>query len=177
MIKRALLFVAVLTGLVWTGLGFTDFESASTEAPGDLPAAATVGELELDGLEGDTVRFADLRGKVVLVDFWATWCPPCRAMIPSLNRLQAKYADKGLVIVGISMDQGGAEDVHAFRKRQPLDYTIALGTMETVAAFGSVEALPTSFLVDRQGKIRSSHVGFTSEATLEAEIAKLLAEK
>jgi thiol-disulfide isomerase/thioredoxin len=176
--KRVLLTVVVLASFLWIGLGFSPTDEPPVGDPGASPSASAlaVASLSLPALEGGAVRFAELRGKVVLVDFWATWCPPCRAMIPSLNRLQAKYRDQGLVIVGVSVDEGGANDVLAFREWQPLDYTVALGDGQAVSAFGGIDALPTSFLLDRDGKIRAKHVGYTSEEQLEAEIARLLAE-
>lgn len=126
------------------------------------------------GLNGHNITLKDERGKVVLVDFWASWCGPCRRMFPFLNSLLAKYQERGLEIIGISMDEGTTEDISALAKDLGLKYTIADGDRETAEAFGGLHGLPTSFLVDRQGRIRAKQFGYRSQIQLEREIVTLL---
>ena len=120
-------------------------------------------------LDGKTVSFADLKGKVVLVNFWATWCPPCRAEIPDLVLLQEKYRDK-LVILGVSEDEDATPaQVRAFGVEQKMNYPIIMKTPELAKIFKGVSALPTTFVIDPEGKIRQRHVGMLRPQTTELE--------
>jgi len=121
-------------------------------------------------INGRAVNSADLHGKVVLVNFWATWCPPCRAEIPDLIKLQEKYRGE-LVIVGISEDEGPIDPVRAFVAEQKMNYPVAMNTPELRKIFRGVTALPTTFVLDRDGKIAQKHVGL-----LNAEVTELEAQ-
>jgi thiol-disulfide isomerase/thioredoxin len=127
------------------------------------------------GLEGKNILLGEKRGKVVIVDFWASWCPPCRRMIPIFNLLEEKYRNRGLEVIGISMDEGTTADLKGLAEEFGVRYTAADGDRETEEAF-SVEVLPTTLLIDRKGNIRARHRGAISQAKLELEIKKLLSE-
>src|SRR5271156_3906590 len=129
---------------------------------------------ELKDVKGNTVKLSDFKGKVVIVDFWATWCPPCRAEIPHFVKLQDKYAKQGLVIVGISVDEGGAEVVSSFAKANKINYPIALGNQDVAEQYGATDGIPTTFVIDRKGNIISKHLGFTDSDTFEKEIKSVL---
>lgn len=122
----------------------------------------------LTDLDGKTISFADLRGKVVLVNFWATWCPPCRAEIPDLIKLQDKYRDK-LVVLGISEDEVAPEEVKAFATAQKMNYPVAMSTPEMSKIFKGVSALPTTFVIDTEGRIQMRHVGMLDPEKTELE--------
>lgn len=113
-------------------------------------------------------------GKVVLVDFWASWCAPCKASFPSFNRLHQKYAAKGLVIVGIGVDEDAAK-YQAFASKQKVAFTLVHDSKHKAAAFFAPSTMPTSYLVDRKGIIRYIHTGFKGAKT-EAEYAKQIEE-
>ena len=129
---------------------------------------------ELQNLDGRTVHFSDFKGKVVVLDFWATWCPPCRAEIPGFIELQKKYQAQGLAVIGVSVDQAGAETVRAFAEKLGINYPVVLTDTKTVDAYGGVDRLPTTFVVDRSGRIVKQHLGFTEKSEIEAEIKSLL---
>lgn len=129
---------------------------------------------ELKDVDGKLVKSSDFAGKVVILDFWATWCGPCRMEIPGFIELQKQYADKGLVVVGVSLDQDGASVVKNFMEKTGVNYPVVLGDEKIVNAFGGVEGIPTTFVIDRDGKIIRKHVGYTAKAEFEAEIKPLL---
>lgn len=134
-------------------------------------------DFELPNLEGTLVKSNEMEGKVVLVDFWATWCPPCRQMIPELKQLYDKYKDRGFEILAISLDEGGAETVKNFVQNLNIDYPVLLGDRDITRKFGQINAIPTSFIIDKEGNIRDKHIGFRTADDMEQVIKDLLAEK
>ncbi len=134
---------------------------------------ATVPAVHLTDLDGQPISSADWRGKVTLVNFWATWCPPCRAEIPELIKLQEKYRDQ-LQIVGISEDDAPADVVKAFVTANKMNYRVAMTTPEVEKAFPGVAALPTTYVVDKHGNVVQRHVGMLPPDRTELE-ARVLA--
>jgi thiol-disulfide isomerase/thioredoxin len=124
-------------------------------------------------LDGNTIKTASWPGKVTILTFWATWCPPCREEIPELIALQTQYASQ-LQIVGISVDEGAPERVKQFAKRMGINYPIVMATDELVGKFGGVPALPTSFVIDRDAKIVQKHVGLYPPSVYDNEVRALL---
>lgn len=146
-------------------------ESSNRPADGNHRLAP---EWELFDLDGRAVSSEQFKGKVVILDFWATWCPPCRAEIPGFIELQRNYADKGLMIIGISLDRAEPAVVKEFAERFGMNYPVLRGTGKVTEAFGGVNALPTTFIIDRQGRIVDSHVGYTAKEEFERAIRPLL---
>jgi thiol-disulfide isomerase/thioredoxin len=136
----------------------------------NTPAMADVVMTDVDGR---SISTASLKGKVVIVNFWATWCPPCRAEIPDLIALQNKYRDQ-LQIIGVSQDETGPEVVRQFATEQRMNYPIVMSTPEIERIFTGIYALPTSFVIDRNAQIVQKHVGMLNAATTEGE-TRLLA--
>src|SRR5205085_3776430 len=132
-------------------------------------------DFTLKDADGHDVKLSDFRGKVVLLDFWATWCGPCKFTIPELNNLQKKYGNKGLVILGVSLDEDGWPAIKAYTEKQKFEYTILLSTPEMMKAYDDkVDALPTAFIIDKEGKIRNKHEGITDTDVFDSEIKELL---
>src|SRR5208282_5885712 len=129
---------------------------------------------ELQGADGKTVHSSDFKGKVVILDFWATWCPPCKAEIPGFIALQKEYGKKGLAVVGISVDEGGADVVKEFAQKLGMNYPVVLADEKTPQVFGGIEAIPTTFIIDREGRIVTNHLGFTEKDEFEKELKPLL---
>jgi peroxiredoxin len=144
-------------------------------------AAVDVGqpapEIGLNDLAGQPVRIAGLRGKVVLVDFWATWCSPCRLELPFLDRLSRQYAAQGLVVVGVSVDNE-LSNVRSFLARNPVGFRVAHDARKAVVARYGGQSMPSSYLVDRRGRVRYYHGGFFQRdvPTIEREVQGLLRE-
>jgi thiol-disulfide isomerase/thioredoxin len=129
----------------------------------------------LKDLNGRTVELADLKGKVVLLDFWATWCAPCVAAMPRLQKLHQKHAAKGFAVVGVAIDEKGAEVVAPMVGKKKVTYPVLLGTEAAWSAYG-VKALPALFLIDREGRIQQQFGGATSHRTVEKAVQELVAK-
>jgi thiol-disulfide isomerase/thioredoxin len=127
-------------------------------------------------LDGRTVALDQLKGRVVLVNFWASWCPPCRAEMPGIESVYEAKRAAGFTVVGISVDDKAPPQVAAFLLDHDLAYPVALGTREAVVAFGGVSDLPTSYLIDRQGRVRYTVHGMFAAPALRAAVDRLLAE-
>jgi thiol-disulfide isomerase/thioredoxin len=128
---------------------------------------------QLNDLNDKTVKFSDFRGKVVILDFWATWCVPCRVEIPNFVELQKQYGDKGLRVVGVSLDEQGPEVVKKFVKQFGVTYPIVIGNQKVAEAYGGIDAIPTTFVIDRQGRIVNQHMGYIDKDVFEKEIQSL----
>ena len=135
-----------------------------------LPAPAW----KLKGVDGTTVTSDQFKGKVVILDFWATWCPPCRTEIPGYVALQKKYGADGLVVVGVSMDTGGTADVRQFIKDFGINYTVVIGDDTIVSAFAPIDGYPTTFIIDRDGLIRNKKLGKRPAADFEKDVLAVL---
>ena len=139
---------------------------------GGKPAPA----FTLQDLNGKNVSLADFQGKVLILDFWATWCPPCVKEIPHFIELYEQYKDKGLEIVGISLDREGISVVKAFVQKYQIKYPIMMTDGKVDKAFGGIPSIPTTFLIDSAGNISKKYVGYNDKAVFEADIKKLLPE-
>jgi thiol-disulfide isomerase/thioredoxin len=128
---------------------------------------------ELTDTDGKPVKSSDFEGKVVILDFWATWCPPCKAEIPGFIELQKQYGEKGLVVVGVSLDERGPAVVKSFINQFGMNYPVVMGDAKIVQAFGGIQAIPTTFIIDRRGEIVARHVGFAPKETFEKQIIPL----
>ena len=142
---------------------------------GQLAPGSQAPEFSVITLDGKQLNLASYRGKVILLDFWATWCGPCRDEIPLFVQLQEKYRDRGLQIIGISLDDG-PEPVRRFYREFHMNYPVALGGARLGELYGGVLGLPIAFLIGRDGRIYAKHAGPGSRSMWEDEITRLLAE-
>ena len=154
--------------LVFSGCGDS---GKTTKVPKTAPA------FTLTTLDGQTITRDGLKGKVVLLDFWATWCPPCRAAIPHLIKLYDKYKDEGLVVVGVSLDKGDRKEVVDFVKRNRIPYPVSVAPDNPIIKdMGNISSLPTLIMLDRKAEISFKVIGFNQEIgeKLENRLEKLL---
>jgi peroxiredoxin len=126
---------------------------------------------------GEPFRLSDHAGQVVVLNFWATWCPPCHVETPGFVRLQTEFANRGVVFVGVSVDAEGAEVVRPFAERYGVNYPLALHGRPVGALFGGISAYPTTLLIDRSGRIRFRHEGVLLAHALRPALAELARER
>jgi len=168
----ALLAVAVMAGLYFINrYWITPALRSQPLTSGEHPQAPSI---SLTDIEGKKLDLADYKGKVVVLDFWATWCGPCRIEIPGLIEMQDKYAKEGFSVIGISFDDE-AEPVVQFYKDYKMNYPVAVGNQRIGELYGGVLGLPTTFLIGRDGRIYAKHTGATNPSILEDEVRQLLA--
>jgi thiol-disulfide isomerase/thioredoxin len=142
------------------------------------PAGRAAPDFELKSIDGKSYKLADLRGKAVLLNFWATWCPPCKIEIPWFIELQKQYANQGLIVVGVAMDDDTNKQkvVSDFANQMKIDYPILLGTDQVADQYGGVDALPTTFFIGRDGKIVRRVMGLAGHSEFEEAIQAALKE-
>lgn len=171
--KLILLIVLTIAFSAFCRVGNSATRNLSNNPPDELKIAP---DFALKSIDGKTVRLSDFRGKIVIVDFWATWCPPCRRGIPDLIAIQNEYA-KDVVVIGISVDAESKPDVPGFAKKMGINYPILYFTPEVVKAYGGIEGIPTAFLINGSGVIVDSHVGLVPKSVYTDAIQKLIAAK
>jgi peroxiredoxin len=143
------------------------------DGPAHTPQKPLAPDFTLPQLDGQPLSLSSYRGKLVLLDFWATWCVPCRAETPHFVELQQKYGNRGLQIIGISMDDS-PDSVRPFVQQFHVNYPIVMGTAKTGEQYGGILGMPIAFLIDPQGHIISKHLGATDPGVFEREIAGML---
>ncbi|UCF78685.1 MAG: redoxin domain-containing protein [Candidatus Eiseniibacteriota bacterium] len=131
-------------------------------------------DFTLTALDGREVRLSDHRGKVVILDFWATWCKPCKLELPHFIELYKDYGQHDLEIIGVSLDRTGVRELVAFVEEWKIPYTIVIGTSEVVQNYGGIRGIPTTFVIDKQGNIFRKYVGYREKAVFERDILKLM---
>jgi len=137
---------------------------------GDVRAPA----FSVKSVDGRAVRMADLRNHPLIVDFWATWCGPCRASMPHLNDVQSRYANQGLVVVGMSVDENGPAPVKRFARGIGMKFTIAMANDEVLDAYGPIRSIPTTFFINRRGNIVRRVVGYIDGETMDGYVKEIL---
>ncbi|HUJ08494.1 MAG TPA: TlpA disulfide reductase family protein [Verrucomicrobiae bacterium] len=133
-------------------------------------------DFALPDLAGKTVRLSHFKGKVVVLDFWATWCGPCRKEIPNFIQLQRQYADKGFTMLGIALDEEGAAVVKPFVQQFGINYPVVLGNSQVATAYGGIQAVPTAFLIGPDGRILKTFIGARGKSEFEQAIQSALRE-
>lgn len=172
-VSRATIGLALAVCLVLSGCSSSHkpAEASSLKPEGKRKAAP---EFSLRDINGKNVSLSEYRGKIVLLNFWATWCGPCKMEIPWFADFEQKYKSKGFAVIGVSMDEDGWDSVKPFVEHMHMNYRVVLGNDSIADIYGGVSALPTTFLIDRQGRIVAAHEGLVSKGDYESEIDELL---
>ena len=169
----------MLMGFCLIGLVGCNQQSARTPQPPKLVAAGEIGsglpDFSVRDLQGHSLSSADLRGKVVLIDFWTTWCQPCKKEMPGYQKLADRYGSRGFVVVGFKFDtMMDMENPVQFAQKLGVHYPLAIATDEIKHMFGGIEGLPTTMLFDRQGILFTKVIGFEYTDNIESALKPLL---
>src|SRR6266581_3466930 len=158
--------------LTWTAavvlLASSCPRAAHAEPSGHVAPSFTV-----RGVDGRSLRFSDFKGRALILDFWATWCGPCRATIPHLNQLQERYAGQGLVVVGLSVDEEDAQSLRRFADRMGVKFRLGVADERVLDQYGPIRSIPTTFFISRRGTVLRRVVGYIDPETLEAYAREL----
>jgi peroxiredoxin len=123
---------------------------------------------------GQTLKLSDYKGKVVLLNFWATWCGPCKIEIPWFVEFEREFKDRGFAVLGIAMDEEGWEVVKPYIEERRVNYRVAIGSEEMAVSYGGVDSLPTTFVIDREGRIADVHIGLVTKKDYRDGILQIL---
>src|SRR5260370_29242869 len=170
-ILQSAVFVILMAGLAFIRY---DWQPARVEAQSGRKLDA---QFTLKDAKGKDVKLSDYRGKVVLLNFWATWCGPCKDEIPWFIEFEKTYGGRGLAVVGVSMDEDGWKVVTPYVQNQKMNYPVLLGNEQVAGLYARLDALPTTLILDRAGQIASAHTGLVGTDTYAKPIEQLLAEK
>jgi thiol-disulfide isomerase/thioredoxin len=165
--------VLVVVALVVALMLYVGFHMARRSAP-RIAKSTVAPDFSLESLDGKSVRLSDLRGKAVLLNFWATWCGPCKIEMPWFVELQNQYGAQGLQIVGVAMDDASKEDIAKFAKNMGVNYPILIGKESIGDQYGGIPALPESFFIGRDGKMVDKIIGLKGKGEIEDAIKKAL---
>ncbi len=168
--------VAVIAGLLVLAKYQKKFPSGATAATAAAKGNSAP-DFVLTDLQGKTLKLSDLRGKAVVLNFWATWCPPCKAEIPWFIEMQKRYGAQGLQVVGVNMDDGDASDVKKFAAENSINYPILLGQEKVAEQYGGIDYLPTTFYIDRSGVVVARVFGQPERAEIEQNVKRAIASK
>ena len=172
-----LFFVGALVAvMLFAGIRTARNNRANGPANGQLMGSVAP-DFQLQSLDGKDLRLSSLRGKAVLLNFWATYCGPCKVEIPWFIEFEKNYSGRGLAVLGVSMDEDGWKVVTPYVESKKMNYPVLLGNEQVAGLYGGLDALPTTLILDRTGKIASAHTGLVGKDTYEKEIQQLLAEK
>src|SRR6266849_908292 len=151
--------------------------SPASVAPSSLSCTGQMApDFALESLDGKTVRLSDFHGKAVLLNFWATWCQPCKIEMRWFEQLQKQYGSQGLQVIGIAMDGAGKDEIAAFANNLGVDYLILFGKEDVGDAYGGVQFLPATFYIGRDGKVVDTVFGLKGRAEIEDNVKKALGQ-
>ena len=172
--KKALVLLVVLA---LSGCG-SNPPNGAIGATNPLPQKSMAPDFELERVAGGTLKSSDLKGKVTVVDFWATWCEPCIEEIPKYNELHEAYADKGAEVLGITVESGPLKDIKPKVEDFQMKYPVVVGNDKVVEGFGGLIGFPTTFIVDKDWRVYKKYMGMTRNKRdmIEKDLQKLIAE-
>ena len=165
---------ACTTGDSAIALAYAQFKVSAQEETRALFLVSVTGGAKVY-LNGENVSLSDFKGKIVILDFWATWCPPCVTEIPHFIELYEQYKDQGFAMVGVSLDREGVDVVKSFVQKYGINYPILMSDGQVEKAYGGITSIPTTFVIDSANNIRRKYIGYRDKSVFEADIKTFLA--
>lgn len=176
MMKKYLILISALT-ISFISVACSDDVKENPDnrelSSGSIESAEKAPDFSLTSTNGESIKLSDYQGKVVILDFWATWCPPCRKGIPDLVEIQNEFKDD-VIVIGVSLDDDTKSEVVPFMKEYGINYPVVYGDNKVVTDFGSINAIPTSFIINKKGEIVEKHVGLVPKSTYVNRIKQIL---
>jgi peroxiredoxin len=170
--------ILIVVAIVISILLFVGVKKARQSPVPTTPAGKLMGQpapdFALQSLDGKTIKLSDFRGKAVLLNFWATWCEPCKIEMPWFVDFEKKYGSQGLEVVGVAMDDASPAEISSFAQKLGVNYPVLIGKEEVGAQYGGIEYLPSTFYISRDGKILDHVFGLVSRSEIESDIQKAL---
>ncbi len=177
-VKRdpVVIIVVVMVITLMLVFGIRKSRRSSPVSQATTTAMKVAPDFSLQSLDGKTVHLSDFRGKAILLNFWATWCEPCKVEMPWIVDLQKKYFPDGLQVVGVAMDDASPEEIAKFTKQMGVNYPVVIGKDEVADSYGGLPFLPTTFYIGRDGRIVDKVLGIKGRGEIEDDIKKALAQ-
>jgi len=177
-VKRNAIVIAIVvvavTLMLFVGVRMAKRGPTLTKTAAVGKKGSVAPDFELKSLDGKQVKLSDFRGKAVVLNFWATWCAPCKIEMPWFVDLQKQYSSQGLQVIGVAMDDSGEQTIAKFAKEMGVNYLVLIGKEAVGDAYGGVEFLPTTFFIDRQGKVVDRVFGLVGHSEIEEDVKKSL---
>ncbi|MBU1061401.1 MAG: TlpA family protein disulfide reductase [Candidatus Omnitrophica bacterium] len=174
--NKILIVVIVIFGIIAAIFTVAKLRETFLEKPGVTKPVSLkrAPDFTLFDMEGRQKKLSDFEDKVIILDFWATWCPPCKAEIPHFIALYDEYKDEGLEIIGVVLDKDAENSIGYFAKEYGINYTILLGNRVVTDLYGGIVSIPTTFVIDRDGRIRKRYIGYRDKEVFKKDIKELL---
>ena len=169
------LMVIIVAGLLVLGKFQGKFPAGRARSAALAAKGHDAPDFVLTDLKGHNLKLSDLRGKAVVLNFWATWCPPCKEEIPWFVEFQKRYGSQGLQVVGVSMDDGDRKDVEKFAAENSINYPVLLGKEKVAEQYGGIDYLPTTFYIDRNGEVMDRVFGQPGRDEIEQSVKRAIA--
>ena len=172
--KNRIFFIILIAAVIVIIFGVSKFIASSKIQELNAEGIKKAPEFTLLDIDGARTSLSDFKGKVIILDFWATWCPPCKAEIPHFVELYDEYKDKGLEVIGISLDSNPEKALPPFIEEYGINYTMLIGDRDVTDSYGGIMSIPTTFVIDRDGGIRKKYIGYRDKNIFEKDIEELL---
>ena len=172
--KNKLFFIILIVVVIAIIFGVSKFTASNRIQEVNAEDIKEAPEFTLLDIDGTRTSLSDFKGKVIILDFWATWCPPCKAEIPHFVELYDEYKKKGLEVIGVSLDSNPEKSLPSFMEEYRINYTMLIANRNVTDSYGGIISIPTTFVIDRNGNIRKKYIGYRDKHVFENDIEELL---
>ena len=172
--KNKLFFIILIVVVIAIIFGVSKFTASNRIQEVNAEDIKEAPEFTLLDIDGTRTSLSDFKGKIIILDFWATWCPPCKAEIPHFVALYDEYKNKGLKVIGVSLDSNPEKALPSFMEEYKINYTMLIADRNVTDSYGGIISIPTTFLIDREGNIIKKYIGYRDKYVFENDIKDIL---